>query len=196
MGTGVSMKDGLQSALLEAIVRVGWTHKIQEKQADEYRCLNDCWTITQLVTAGLTSTGAVTILISNSYYAKVLTVLVGLISFISSGVLKAWNFQTLATQSKAYANKQLVLRDKLLDALRDLVFDLKSDSEIQEVWEQLEQERLNLAPEAMPTSDKAVKKADKQLKKRHDNETDTDYKLFISAEILKKISIETCGYRK
>lgn len=62
--------------------------------------------------------------------------------------------------------------------------------------EQLEQERLNLAPEAMPTSDKAVKKADKQLKKRHDNETDTDYKLFISAEILKKMSIETCGCRK
>ncbi|MCM1572078.1 SLATT domain-containing protein [Latilactobacillus sakei subsp. carnosus] len=184
------MKDGLQSALLEAIVRVGWTHKIQEKQAEAYQSSNRWLTLIQLVTAGLTSTGAITTLINNSYYAKIFTALVGLISFISTGILKAWDFQALAKQSKVYANNQLKLRDQLIDTLRDLAFGLKSDKEIKLIWEKLEQERFSLYSEAVPTSDRSVDKANKQLKERHDNEINTDYNLFISSEILEKLKVD------
>ena len=43
---------------------------------------------------------------------------------------------------------------------------MKTESELQNIWELLEKERLDLAPFAIPTSDKAVKKAKHQLKDR------------------------------
>lgn len=184
------MKSGLKDALLNAVTEVGWSHKIQEKQADRYREAYKRWTFAQLFTAGLTSTGAVTVLISDSIISKVLTIILGLFSFLSSGILKAWDFQNMAEKSKEYANQLFVLREKLTDALRDLAFDMKTESELQNIWELLEKERLDLAPYAIPTSEKAVKKATQQLKDRRDNIREDDYALFISPDILDKLNID------
>lgn len=183
------MKSGLKDALLNAVTEVGWSHKIQEKQADRYREAYKCWTFVQLLSAGLTSTGAVTVLISDSIASKVATIVLGLLSFLSSGILKAWDFQNMAEKSKEYANQLFVLREKLTDALRDLAFDMKTEVELQNIWELLEKEPLGLAPYAIPTSEKAVKKASQQLKKRRDNIREDDYVLFISPEILDKLNV-------
>lgn len=180
-------KEGLENGLLSAIVSVGWTHKIQEKQAEIYATRNKFWTLTQLISAGLTSTGAVTIIISNSYIVKILTVIVGLTSFISSGVLKAWNYKELSIQSKHYANNQFQLRENLLACLRNLVFDLQPIDDIKKTWHSLEQKRLSISADSPYTSNRAVNKASKQLKVRRDNIVDDDYKLFISSAILQKI---------
>lgn len=66
---------------------------------------------------------------------------------------------------------------------------MKTESELQNIWELLEKERLDLAPFAIPTSDKAVKKAKHQLKDRRDNIREDDYALFISSDILDKLDI-------
>ena len=95
----------------------------------------------------------------------------------------------MAEKSKKYANQLFVLREKLTDALRDLAFDMKTEVELQNIWELLEKERLGLAPYAIPTSEKAVKKASQQLKKRRDNIREDDYVLFISPEILDKLNV-------
>jgi len=181
------LKQGLKNGLLNAIVSVGWTHKIQEKQAERYASFEKNWTMIQLISAGLTATGTFAVLISDTHISKVLTVIVGLISFVSSGVLKAYNFKSLATESKEYANRQFQLREMLMDCLRDLAFELKPLDNIQERWEQLESKRLSMGSSVPSTSDKAVNKASVQLKNRRDNVTDTDYELFISRDILNEL---------
>jgi len=181
------LKQGLKNGLLNAIVSVGWTHKIQEKQAERYAAFEKNWTMIQLLSAGLTATGTFAVLISDTHISKVLTVIVGLISFVSSGVLKASNFKSLATESKEYANKQFQLREMLMDCLRDLAFGLKPLDNIQERWELLESKRLSMGASVPATSDSAVSKASFQLKRRRDNVTDTDYELFISKDILNEL---------
>lgn len=72
----------------------------------------------QLISAGVTSTGAITLFFTDKYWAKIITSIFGLISFICVGILKAWDFKELATKSKQYANSQFILRERLEQSAR------------------------------------------------------------------------------
>lgn len=178
---------GLKNALLGAIVSVGWTHKINEKQAEKYLQLDRRWKFIQITTAGLTSTGVLSLLFFDSIWAKLIAAILGLINFVSSGILKAWDYQKLFQQSKEYANSQFVLREKLMDCLRDLAFNNKDIDSINNEWLSLEQERLLMSKLVPPADSKSVQLASKQLKEEKHNVKETDYSLFIDKEILEAL---------
>lgn len=178
---------GLKNALLGAIVSVGWTHKINEKQAEKYMQLDNRWKFIQITTAGLTSTGAVSLLLVDSIWAKVIAAVLGLINFVSSGILKAWDYQKLFQQTKEYANNQFILREKLMDCLRDLAFNNRDIDSINDEWLSLEEDRLSLSKLVPATDSKSVQLASNQLKEEEHNVKDTDYSLFIDKEILEAL---------
>lgn len=180
-------KKGVQNSLLDAVVSVGWTHKINEKQSERYMWWFKVVSTLQLISAGVTSTGAITLFFTDKYWAKIITSIFGLISFICVGILKAWDFKELATKSKQYANSQFILRERLIDCLRDLLYNLEPIDKIISEWRIIEKERLEQSARAPQTANLSVKKASKQLKKRQDNVRETDYVLFLGQDIIKRI---------
>lgn len=184
------MKDifGIENALKDAIVSVGWTHKIQEKQAEIYLEKNKKFVIVLLISSGISSSGSFVTLFHNIFWMKFVIALAAFIAFVLTGILKTWDYKNMSRENKEYANKLYILREKLLDCLSDLAYGLKSNDEIYENWNKLEKERLDLGINSPHTSSKSVKKASFELKNRNDNVRDTDYQLFISNDILKKLS--------
>lgn len=186
------MKDisGVSNALKDAIVSVGWTHKIQEKQAEIYLKRSKILVVALLVSSGVSSSSSLITLFHNVQWIRFIIALSALITFVLTGILKTWDYKNMAHENKEYANKLYILRERLMDCLRDLAYELKLNDEIYENWNKLEKERLDLGIDSPYTSPKAVKKASFELKNRNDNVRDTDYQLFISNDILKKLNGE------
>lgn len=172
---------------MDAIVSVGWTHKINEKQAEIYKSRAKLWQFTQLISSGFASTGGLATLHWPNNIAKYLTVFFALLGFISAGILKAYNFDALSSECKNYANNQFILRERLIS----LAFELTYSNDIESInrhWTELNEARLQHSEGAPMTSNKACKQASYQLKNRNDNKRDEDYYLFITQELWERLN--------
>lgn len=180
----------LEKEIKDAIVSVGWTHKIQEKQAEIYATKAHRWTMTQLISAGFaaasTAAGIPTI-INNSegpvnFVIIILTTVSAWLSFISSGILKTYNFKELSNENKAYANQQFILREQLTSLYNELLlcenYSEKKITDINDEWKCLNEKRLHESKNAPLSSASALEKASRDLKEGRHNKREEDYHLF------------------
>lgn len=166
----------LYSQLLDRYVKITWTHKIHEKQADIY---NNTSIWNKRIIAALTvatTTSAVATVFNFCGLGSVTEVVTALLSAISSYFILCYKDEPLdnkAKINKKYAIKCLELRN----ACESLLTDVKAKrfttvDEIAYQRDLLEQKAISLRESGVPpTTSKAVKLAEKALKIKRDNQT-------------------------
>ncbi|MFH7308535.1 SLATT domain-containing protein [Weissella paramesenteroides] len=180
-------KSSLKYELMDALVSVGWTHKIQEKQSELYLKKAQNFQLIQLVSSGIASSTLLANIQGSIGWVMWLTAISSLISFAFSGILKAYNYDELSKANKRYANQQFIIREKIIRLLYSLINETNLD-EIMLEWSDLNKERIELSEHAPMTTPKACDLASYELKSRGDNKRHEDYALFLSEHILENLN--------
>lgn len=169
------MEDVDKKLLSEDIVRqtymrVVWSHKIQEKQADILTDRYNRFEFIRVICISLTSVGLITLLFCDVFTVKLLSTLISFISTVIAVLFKSFNVQENIKKHKHSANELLKIRDQLQLLLVKIQLDVDSKAELLQEYESLLKTLWAVYDDAPNTSDKAVKNASKALKKNKDNE--------------------------
>ncbi len=165
------MKEEYQKLLdlvRQNFASVVWTHKIQEKQSEIYEDKYKKIECANIFTAALTSCGVFSTFYQDFWLFKVLTILLSFVTVFIASYMKSFDFKTLGKGNKEYANKFLVIRNKLLSVIADIHLMKKPVEEIQEQFETILNELNEYYVNAPTTTDKAVSKASEALKVNKD----------------------------
>ena len=154
----------------QTYMRVVWSHKIQEKQADILTDRYSCFEFIRVICISLTSFGLIALLFCDVFTVKLLSTLVSFISTVIAVLFKSFNVQENIRKHKQSANELLKIRDQLHLLLVKIQLDVDSKAELLQEYESLLKNLWEIYDDAPNTSDKAVKNASKALKKNKDNE--------------------------
>lgn len=163
--------------LEERFVKIAWTHKIHEKQADLYNSKLS-WNKTLLAfTTSFTTTSAVASLFAKFELDWIIDIITAVFAVISTYLTLRYKDNVL--EEKANANKQYAAKClSLRNAYESLMADIKSEritdmGVITEKRNGLEQRAIDLSEcEIQPTvTSKAVDMADKALKEKKETQT-------------------------
>jgi hypothetical protein len=145
-----------------------WTHKIQEQQAEIYEekyrfieCIN-------IFTAALTSCGVFSTFYQDQLWVKVITILLSFSTLFITAYLKSFDLKSMAEENKDYANKFLVVRNKMLSTIAEIHMMKNSVEGIQEKYELILSESNEIYISAPSTSNNAVKRAKIRLEVEKD----------------------------
>lgn len=148
---------------------VVWTHKIQEKQADYYRKKYTRLETTNIIVAAVTSCGILSLLFCDAFATKIITAILSFITLSITAYFKSFDIKSQEKQNKEYANKFLVIRNKLMHIICDIHLKHGTVSEISSNYSKIIEELNELYISAPPTSEEAVNLASEALKIRNDN---------------------------
>ncbi|KXT68810.1 hypothetical protein SGODD07_02010 [Streptococcus gordonii] len=178
-------QEKLHFELKNFIVNVGWTHKIHAVMVDELeKYIRNLRAVT-IVISGLVSSGLVGILLTDTYWMKLATAFLSLITTIIISIAKEFNFEDRLTLERKSIDELWNLRTSAEILLSEVVYNGKSSSEIQESFEELKLRRYAIYSQLSNPSPKNVSEASKLIKLRKDNDYEEDYKYFISKELMK-----------
>jgi len=160
-----------------------WTHKIQEKQADIYKCWSFWLEMVRIVLSALTTSGILAILFMNNVNSFALKLATAIISLISTGVtlyLKKYDLATLEIEHKKNATDWLCLREDYMALITDLMCDRLTEEELIQKRDCLLEKYKVLACNSPNTSSRAYTKACESLKVNMDNTiSDEELKSFL-----------------
>lgn len=143
---------------------VVWTHKIQEKQSDIYEEKYRRIECANIFAAALTSCGVFSTFYQDYWLIKVGTIILSFTTVFIASYLKSFDLKSMGKENKEYANKFLVIRNKLLCIIAEIHLMKKTVEEIQEQFETVLNELNECYVNAPTTTDKAVSKASDALK--------------------------------
>lgn len=146
---------------------VVWTHKIQEKQADIYANKYNRFEFCNIILAGITSCGLVSIIFCSDFVIKLVTAFVSFLSFVSSAYLKSYNLRNLEQQHRIAANNFIIIRNRLLHIITELHMG-KELLLIEKEYDDIRTDLNELFKNAPSTTEKAVEKANKALKVKNE----------------------------
>lgn len=110
----------LEDQIRECFGRVVYTHKTHEKMADACTDRLGLYKIAQMLIAGLTSVGAVTLVLSDPYWVKVATAILSLAGLMASGYMKGFDPGGTAQKHRDAAATLWDIRESYLSLLTDL----------------------------------------------------------------------------
>lgn len=150
-------------------MRVVWSHKIQEKQADILAQYYKIMEIIRIISISITSVGLISLFFTDEIIVKLLSTFLSFLSFSISLFFRSFDLQKSISNHKKTAVELLIIREKLEILLmrvrigeacfEDLLLEYK------EILKQLHEIYKN----APNTTNKAVEKAKKALQVSKDN---------------------------
>lgn len=140
-----------------------WTHKIQEKQADIYHEKYKKLETINIVIAALTSCGIVSTIFCDSIWTKIIAAIFSFITVSITAYFKSFNIKGMEKQNKEYANKFLVIRNRLLHVIFDIYMREKSIEDINSIYVGIMDELNELYISSPSTTQKAVERATEAL---------------------------------
>ncbi|MCL1604279.1 SLATT domain-containing protein [Succinatimonas hippei] len=180
---------GLEDLVRNAYASVVWSHKIQEKQSDIYADRFSCLTLSNIILAGLSSAGIITIIFTDPYWLKIISALVAFLSFLITAYFKSFNLLDLNSAHKTTANQLISIRDRYKSLLFKIKYRMNSVTELFNEYQGLQKETSNIYLEAPSTTCKAVAKASEALKVKKDNTfTDEEIDSFLPSSLRRKIN--------
>ena len=165
------MKEKYQKLLdlvRQSYASVVWTHKIQEKQAEIYEKKYKRIECANIFTAAITSCGVFSSFYQDFWLIKVLTILVSFATVFIASYMKSFDYKTMGKENKEYANRFLVIRNKLQSVIAEIHLMEKPIEEIQECVETILNELNECYVNAPSTTEKAVSRASDALKVNKD----------------------------
>lgn len=147
---------------------VVWTHKIQEKQADIYEENYKKIECANIFTAAFTSCGVFSSFYQDVWFIKVGTIFLSFITVFIASYMKSFDLKTMGKDNKEYANRFLMIRNKLLSIIAEIHLMKKPIDEIQEQFEAVLKELNDCYANAPTTTYKAVTRASEALKVNKD----------------------------
>lgn len=165
--------------VLEDVVRdsyggVVWSHKIQEKQSDIYAGYFKLMEKINIVAVSLTSVGIIAMIITDSFWAELISALVSFATVYITAYYKSFDLPKLIIAHKSTANKLISVRDRYKILLTEIKLQSDSVENLLRKYDELLEETNVIYHEAPSTTDKAVKKASKALKVKQDNTYSTE----------------------
>lgn len=140
-----------------------WTHKIQEKQADIYHEKYATLETINIIIASITSCGIVSTIFCNSIWTKIIATILSFFTVSITAYFKSFDIKGMEKQNKEYANKFLVIRNRLLSVICDIHMREKSIEDINSVYIGIMDELNELYIFAPTTTKKAVERAAEAL---------------------------------
>lgn len=181
----MNLRKSLHGKLKHYIVNVGWTHKIHIVQSDIYKKYSDCFKVIKIVITALTSAGVFTLFFKNdSFLLKLITAIVSFISLTITGIDKSIDYEKLSIKENQDSRNFWLIREQALSLLSDLQYQTRDINEIEKEYYELLELRSLYDLQLLNTSQKAVKKAKKLIKKCKDNDYSKDYIFFIPKDLL------------
>lgn len=177
-------QEQLHEEVKRFIVNVSWTHKIHIVHSDLLSSRATTLRITNLVLSALVSSGLIYVLLTDTYWAKLLTTFCSLLVTLSVAFRKEFNFDGLSSREKADANAFWELREEASRLLYSLTYNTEPSAEVSEKFNRLLEIRSEKSLELMTPSQKAVDKAGKLLKNRRDDDYTEDFKYFIPTNLM------------
>lgn len=169
----------LHEEVKKFIVNVSWTHKIQIAYSDILTGYAKWVRVGNLLLSAIVSSGLIYILLSDEYWAKVVTAFVSICVTILTALKKEFDFEGASERTKRDANILWELREKATHLLYVLTYNTDSSDSVAEEFDKLVEVRNRKMPELANAPKKAVDRADKFLKSRRDDDYEGDYKYLI-----------------
>lgn len=165
----------------ECLVSITWTHKVHEKQADIYVLYSKRINIASIAATSLTGSGALSLLAFDEFWMKVATVALAFVSLALFICSVAFSFSENAFGHRQAAKVFFSLREDGKDLKALFEDESSSYQQLKSEYEFLREKYLIACVLEPPTTDKAVKKADKALKAGESTITDKERHLFAAA---------------
>ena len=154
-----------------------WSHKIHEKQADQYAQKYHTLETINIFCASLTSTGLIGIIFYNEMWLKIITAVLSFITIFCGAYFKSFALQDMIEKNRNTAHRIICFRNDLITLLTKIHLKAGTPEELTEEYKVI-LEKLNEAyASALDTTRKAVNEAAIALKDRQeftysDNEID------------------------
>ena len=142
---------------------VVWTHKIQEKQADIYHEQYAKLETANILAASATSCGIVSTIFCDSIWAKIIAAVLSFITITITTYFKSFDIKEMEKHNKEYANKFLIIRNRLLHIVCDLHMEKRNIAEINTEYISIMDELNELYVSAPSTTQEAVDRATEAL---------------------------------
>ena len=169
----------LHEEVKKFIVNVSWTHKIQIAYSDILASYAKWVRVVNLLLSAIVSSGLIYILLSDEYWAKVVTAFVSICVTVLTALKKEFDFEGASERTKRDANILWELREKATHLLYVLTYNTDSSDSVAEEFNKLVETRNMKMPELINAPQKAVDKASELLKSRRDDDYEEDYKYLI-----------------
>ncbi len=154
----------LEDAVRDMFVRVVWSHKIQEKQADIYQQQYKCMETLNIVCASLTSVGILSIIFADKLWVKIVSAVLSFVTVFIGGYFKSFEPNTLTKAHKETANKLLIVRNKTMSLLTSIKLAKIPVAELEDRYRKLMDEANEIYKDAPQTTEKSVNLAEIDLK--------------------------------
>lgn len=173
----------LHKQVAERFVKVTWTHKIQEKQADIYISINNRYRNAQLCLSAIVTTGVISTCCEDwgwTAYAKIITTISTTVLTMLTLFLKNNGYEIKAKEHSLFAAKTRILKNKYESLLTDICSSDISEEQIRDKRSILEKEEAILFEDTPRTSKKALALAEVALRiKKESTTSDEEYDIFI-----------------
>ncbi|WP_314964946.1 SLATT domain-containing protein [Oribacterium sinus] len=143
---------------------VVWTHKIQEKQADIYHEKYAKLEAANILVASATSCGIVSTIFCDNIWAKIIAAALSFVTITITAYFKSFDIKEMEKQNKKYANKFLVIRNRLLHIICDIHMKKRNVDEINLEYISIMDDLNELYTDAPSTTQDAVDRAFEALK--------------------------------
>lgn len=163
-----SETETLEGQIRECFVRVVYSHKTHEKQADICSGTLAWYKLAQIALAALTTSGTLAVLFADEFWLKLVTALVSLISLFVSGYMKGFDPGAAAQKHRDTAADLWAIRESYLSLLTDLSSGAVSEERARERRDTLQDALAAIYKSAPGTTPKAYGKAQEGLKKLED----------------------------
>lgn len=180
-------RDIIEAEIEQSLGRSGWTHKIQEKQADIYHNRRFWAESIRIFFSALTTSGILAIVLDEKeYWFKIATAIVALISTGLNLYLQKFDFHSMEKAHKECAAKWLGLREDYTSLVSEMRAEVLSDEEIINRKRELSEQYKAISKETPITTDRAYNKAEKALKIKMDSIiTQAEIDIFLPKELRK-----------
>lgn len=178
----------IEAEIEQLLGRSGWTHKIQEKQADIYHS-NRIWAERiRIGISALTTSGILAIVIDEQTFGfKLATAIIALISTGINLYFQKFDFQSLEKMHKENAVKWLGLREDYTALISEMRAGVLSDEEVIERKRTLLEQYKLISKETPITTNGAYERAKKALKINMDDIISQDeINIFLPQELRKE----------
>lgn len=178
----------LEAEIEQLLGRSGWTHKIQEKQADIYHMRRIICESARIILSALTTSGIIAIVLDEqTFWFKLVTAIVALISTGTNLYFQKFDFQAMERLHKECAVKWLGLREDYTSLISEMRAEVLSIEDVIKRKRELSEQYKLISKETPITTDGAYKKAEKALKIELDNIiTQEEINVFLPKELRKE----------
>ncbi|WP_298077263.1 SLATT domain-containing protein [uncultured Abiotrophia sp.] len=169
----------LHEEIKKFIVNVSWTHKIQVVYSDILASYAKWVRVGGIILSALVSSGLIYILLSDKYWAKVVTAIASIFVTVLTALRKEFDFEGASERTKRDANMFWELREKATHLLYILTYNTANSESVATEFNELVETRNKKMPDLINAPQKAVRKASELLKLRKDDDYEEDYKYLI-----------------